>query len=267
VVGICRDQNGDKLAEFAGQITVMPGATDDRDVLQKAVAGCDGVLVVLVPRASTITRRERRRRCSTTLSQGHGWCSRAGGTSPSIAGTSIHGGSERSSTSAVVSPPPARLRHRRPGRGPAGEYSPATRAGPSCVAATSSKARAKACPCEAHARLLGGCSSPGRSRQRSRRSSGPVVHAAVTWALALVLDARSAALLHRGARRECSLMGTPTLSPAGGCAAGAPSSGRPSAVRRCGMLGGRALGCGRVCWGGRPGGAPGGAGGAGARAR
>ena len=28
----------------------MPGATDDRDVIERAVAGCDGVLVVLVPR-------------------------------------------------------------------------------------------------------------------------------------------------------------------------------------------------------------------------
>ena len=28
----------------------MPGATDDREVIERAVAGCDGVLVVLVPR-------------------------------------------------------------------------------------------------------------------------------------------------------------------------------------------------------------------------
>src|SRR5690606_33495586 len=32
-----------------GRIRIVPGATDDRDVIRTAVAGCDGVLVVLVP--------------------------------------------------------------------------------------------------------------------------------------------------------------------------------------------------------------------------
>jgi NAD(P)-dependent dehydrogenase (short-subunit alcohol dehydrogenase family) len=50
VVGVCREQSVDKLAEFEGRITIVPGATDDRDVVRRAVAGCDGVLVVLVPR-------------------------------------------------------------------------------------------------------------------------------------------------------------------------------------------------------------------------
>lgn len=50
VVGVCREQSVGKLAAFAGRITVVPGATDDRDVVGRAVAGCDGVLVVLVPR-------------------------------------------------------------------------------------------------------------------------------------------------------------------------------------------------------------------------
>jgi NAD(P)-dependent dehydrogenase (short-subunit alcohol dehydrogenase family) len=50
VVGVCRAESVGKLDAFKGRITVMPGATDDRDVIQKAVAGCDGVLVVLVPR-------------------------------------------------------------------------------------------------------------------------------------------------------------------------------------------------------------------------
>lgn len=50
VVGVCREQSVGKLAEFAGRITVVPGATDDREVVGRAVAGCDGVLVVLVPR-------------------------------------------------------------------------------------------------------------------------------------------------------------------------------------------------------------------------
>src|SRR5436305_14549963 len=50
VVGVCREQSVGKLDAFKGRITVIPGATDDRDVIKKAVAGCDGVLVVLAPR-------------------------------------------------------------------------------------------------------------------------------------------------------------------------------------------------------------------------
>jgi hypothetical protein len=47
---VCRAQSVGKLAEFDGRITIVPGATDDREVIERAVAGCDGVLVVLVPR-------------------------------------------------------------------------------------------------------------------------------------------------------------------------------------------------------------------------
>jgi NAD(P)-dependent dehydrogenase (short-subunit alcohol dehydrogenase family) len=50
VVAVCREQSVGKLAEFEGRIAIVPGATDDRDVIQQAVAGCGGVLVVLVPR-------------------------------------------------------------------------------------------------------------------------------------------------------------------------------------------------------------------------
>src|SRR5690349_22287695 len=50
VVGVCREQSVPKLDEFAGRITVVPGATDDREVIKQAVAGCDGVITVLVPR-------------------------------------------------------------------------------------------------------------------------------------------------------------------------------------------------------------------------
>jgi hypothetical protein len=49
VVGVCREQSVPKLDRFKGRITVVPGMTDDRDVFRKAVAGCDGVLVVLAP--------------------------------------------------------------------------------------------------------------------------------------------------------------------------------------------------------------------------
>ena len=50
VVGVCREQSAAKLDAFTGRITVIPGATDDREVIRKAVAECGGVLTVLVPR-------------------------------------------------------------------------------------------------------------------------------------------------------------------------------------------------------------------------
>src|SRR5205814_7366305 len=50
VVAVCREQSVGKLAEFEGRINVVPGATNDAEVIKRAVAGCDGVLVVLVPR-------------------------------------------------------------------------------------------------------------------------------------------------------------------------------------------------------------------------
>jgi NAD(P)-dependent dehydrogenase (short-subunit alcohol dehydrogenase family) len=49
VVGVCREKSVEKLEPFKGRIAVIPGATDDRDVIKRAVEGCDGVLVVLVP--------------------------------------------------------------------------------------------------------------------------------------------------------------------------------------------------------------------------
>jgi hypothetical protein len=49
VVGVCRARSVSKLEAFKGRITVIPGATNDRKVIQQAVAGCDGVLTVLVP--------------------------------------------------------------------------------------------------------------------------------------------------------------------------------------------------------------------------
>jgi NAD(P)-dependent dehydrogenase (short-subunit alcohol dehydrogenase family) len=49
VVGVCRAQSVGKLDRFKGRISIVPGATNDREVIKQAVAGCDGVLVVLVP--------------------------------------------------------------------------------------------------------------------------------------------------------------------------------------------------------------------------
>ena len=39
----------EKLDAFKGRITVILGATNDREVIKRAVAGRDGVLVVLAP--------------------------------------------------------------------------------------------------------------------------------------------------------------------------------------------------------------------------
>jgi uncharacterized protein YbjT (DUF2867 family) len=50
VVGVCRQESVGKLDAFKGRITIVGGATDDREVIKRAVAGCDAVLVVLVPR-------------------------------------------------------------------------------------------------------------------------------------------------------------------------------------------------------------------------
>ena len=49
VVGVCREKSVEKLAAFKGKIKIVPGATNDREVIQQAVEGCEGVLTVLVP--------------------------------------------------------------------------------------------------------------------------------------------------------------------------------------------------------------------------
>ncbi len=49
VVGVCRERSVGKLDAFKGHMTIIPGATNDRAVIARAVAGCDGVLTVLVP--------------------------------------------------------------------------------------------------------------------------------------------------------------------------------------------------------------------------
>jgi hypothetical protein len=49
VVGVCRARSVGKLDAFKGRISVIPGATNDREVIARAVRGCGGVLAVLVP--------------------------------------------------------------------------------------------------------------------------------------------------------------------------------------------------------------------------
>ena len=50
VVGVCREESVAKLDAFKGRIAIVSGATNDREVIKRAVAGCDAVLAVLVPR-------------------------------------------------------------------------------------------------------------------------------------------------------------------------------------------------------------------------
>jgi NAD(P)-dependent dehydrogenase (short-subunit alcohol dehydrogenase family) len=50
VVGVCREPSVEKLDAFKERITIVPGATNDAEAIKRAVSGCDGVLVVLVPR-------------------------------------------------------------------------------------------------------------------------------------------------------------------------------------------------------------------------
>ena len=49
VVGVCREQSVAKLDAFRNRISIVPGPTDDRDVIERAVSGCNGVLTILAP--------------------------------------------------------------------------------------------------------------------------------------------------------------------------------------------------------------------------
>ncbi|WP_280236169.1 NAD(P)-dependent oxidoreductase [Nocardia cyriacigeorgica] len=49
VVGVCRERSVPKLAAVADRITIVPGPTNDPEIIRAAVAGCDGVLTVLAP--------------------------------------------------------------------------------------------------------------------------------------------------------------------------------------------------------------------------
>ncbi len=49
VNAVCRSQSVSKLDAFSDKITIFAGQTDDREIIKKAVEGCDGILTVLVP--------------------------------------------------------------------------------------------------------------------------------------------------------------------------------------------------------------------------
>lgn len=49
VVGVCREQSVIKLEEYKSKIDIVPGKTNDSEVIQRAINDCDAVLCVLVP--------------------------------------------------------------------------------------------------------------------------------------------------------------------------------------------------------------------------
>ena len=59
VVGVCRTVSAPKLERFAGSITLFLGHTNDRAVIQQAVQGCIGVLVVLCPWAKAMSGQSK----------------------------------------------------------------------------------------------------------------------------------------------------------------------------------------------------------------
>ena len=76
VVRVCRERSVGKLDGFQGDITIVPGTTNDRQVIEKAVAGCDGVLIrasslgspsVLVRNGSSGARSGASRRATGVL--------------------------------------------------------------------------------------------------------------------------------------------------------------------------------------------------------
>ena len=93
VVGVCREQSVEKLDAFKERITVVPGATDDRDVIKQAVAGCAGVLVVLVPRGVHDYSSGTAQAVLDHAQPGRGWCSRPDGTSHATVRTCTRGSS------------------------------------------------------------------------------------------------------------------------------------------------------------------------------
>ncbi len=96
VVGVCRERSVPKLDAFAGLITVVPGRTDDREVVRRAVQGCDGVLTVLVPWGVRQYATGTAQAVLDFAPRGARLVSRAAGTSPATGRTSTAGGSGRS---------------------------------------------------------------------------------------------------------------------------------------------------------------------------
>ena len=104
VVGVCREQSVAKLDAFKGRMTVIPGATDDREVIRKAVAGCDGVITVLVPRGVHGYSSQTAQAVLDFAPAGARLIFPAGGTSRLTARMSTHGSSGSRSLFSAGSP-------------------------------------------------------------------------------------------------------------------------------------------------------------------
>jgi uncharacterized protein YbjT (DUF2867 family) len=96
VVGVCREESVGKLDAFKGRITVVPGATNDAEVIERAVAGCDAVLVVLVPRGVHGYASGTAQAVLDHAPPARASSSRADGTSRATARTCTRGSSRRS---------------------------------------------------------------------------------------------------------------------------------------------------------------------------
>ena len=149
VVGVCRQESVGKLDRFKGRITVIPGATDDPEVIKRAVAGCDGVLVVMTPVGvngySTGTTQAVLDYAppGARLVFSCGWhITRDGQDVYSWKLKVMVNVFGRLARLARKSTSTTRWRH-------AGGCLPATPGGQSCAAATSRRAKARACPCGA----------------------------------------------------------------------------------------------------------------------
>ena len=149
VVAVCREVSVEKLEEFSARITIIPGATDDRQVIERAVAGCDAVLTVLVPRGvhhySSGTAQAvldlARPGARLVFSCGY-HITRDGQDVYSWKVKALVKWRAGSRDSSVSSTSTTRWRR-------ASGSSPATRGGPSCAAATWRRASHRACPCGA----------------------------------------------------------------------------------------------------------------------
>ena len=149
VVGVCRAESVEKLNAFKGRITVIPGATNDAEVIKRALSGCDGVLVVLVPRGvhgySTGTAQAVLDHAppGARLVFSSGWhITRDGQDVYSWklkAIVKVFGPLARLARFADLDDQVEACRR----------VFAATRGGPSCAAATSRRARVRACPCGA----------------------------------------------------------------------------------------------------------------------
>src|SRR5947208_9284453 len=59
VIGVCRERSVEKLDGFHGRIAVIPGATNDREVIKRAVAAATACSSYLPRWAFTTTCAER----------------------------------------------------------------------------------------------------------------------------------------------------------------------------------------------------------------